>query len=153
MSEDKTECSTGFFTGNPLEDIIHYVNILNKKFNRMQLGEFSKLNLTAPQYSVLMELWAKDAKPFKDLANACCCSRSTITGIVDTMEKNGFVKRETNKDDRREILVKLTTKGKGLEKSVPKLRIIMGGCCDGLEFDELSQLRYLLSKLNNQVIA
>lgn len=151
-STDKTECGTDFKFENPLENIIHLISILNKKFERIQNSEFRKLDLTAPQFSILTELWKEDSKPFKELAKACCCSRSTITGIIDTMEKNELVKREANPDDRRSILVKLTEKGNKFKQITPSLKIIIGDCCEGIKEEEIEQLSELLKRLNQVII-
>jgi len=151
-SMDRTECGTDFKFENPLENIIYLISILNKKFERIQNSEFRKLDLTAPQFSILTELWKEDSKPFKELAKVCCCSRSTITGIIDTMEKNELVKREANPDDRRSILVKLTEKGNKFKQITPSLKIVIGDCCEGIKKDELQQLSQLLMRLNQVVI-
>jgi len=63
-------------------------------------------NLAPSQYVILNLLWEKDRCQFHELASVCCCSRSTITGIVDTLEKKGLVVRELNPEDRRSFLSK-----------------------------------------------
>lgn len=46
-----------------------------------------------------------------ELADAAGVTRATMTGLVDTLERDGFVTREPDPDDRRMMSVRLTTKG------------------------------------------
>jgi DNA-binding MarR family transcriptional regulator len=46
-----------------------------------------------------------------ELAEAAGVTRATMTGLVDTLERDGYVKREPDPDDRRMMSVRLTAKG------------------------------------------
>ncbi len=46
-----------------------------------------------------------------ELADAAGVTRATMTGLIDTLERDGFVKREPDPDDRRMMSVRLTSKG------------------------------------------
>lgn len=46
-----------------------------------------------------------------ELAEAAGVTRATMTGLVDTLERDGYVKREPDPADRRTISVRLTAKG------------------------------------------
>ena len=74
-----------------------------------------------------------------------------MTGIVDTLEKNGLVTRQPNPDDRRSLLVTLTEKGKALAGSTPDLDRIYSSCCVGLSVEEFKELGYLLEKLDQSL--
>ena len=107
MSENEIKHGNNEIDVNLFSEIFELINKINKKYTKLQRQIVSESNLTPPQYSILQTLWKSDGLPFKDLATACCCSQSTITGIIDTMEKNKLVTREMNPNDRRSILVKL----------------------------------------------
>ncbi|MFX1574332.1 MAG: MarR family winged helix-turn-helix transcriptional regulator [Promethearchaeota archaeon] len=130
-------------------EIFQLIHMLNKQYKKLQRKVVKNEDLTPPQHSILMELWKSDGKQFKELASACCCSPSTITGIIDTMEKKDLVYRENNPDDRRSLLVKLTDKGKNIKGSTPPIKIILTNCCEGFTAEEAEQLTYLLKKLSN----
>ena len=129
-------------------EIFELINRINKKYKKLQRRVVKESNLTPPQYSILQELWKSDEKPFKMLANACCCSQSTVTGIIDTMEKNNLVTREANPNDRRSLLVKLTENGKKLKSLPQPIKFIIKDCCDGFEAEEINFLIHLLKKLD-----
>jgi len=149
MAENNSNCEPDTCVVMNFSEIFQLINLLNKKYEKLQRRVVKSENLTPPQYSILMELWKSDGKQFKELASACCCSPSTITGIVDTMEKNELVSREKNPDDRRSLLVTLTDKGKSIERSTPPIKIILTNCCEGFTPEEADQLTYLLNKLSD----
>ncbi|MFX0030229.1 MAG: MarR family winged helix-turn-helix transcriptional regulator [Candidatus Hermodarchaeota archaeon] len=149
MPENNSSCENDENIILNFTEIFQLINLLNKKYEKLQRRVIKSENLTPPQYSILMELWKSDGKQFKELASACCCSPSTITGIVDTMEKNDLVFRENNPDDRRSLLVKLTEKGKDIKSSTPPIKIILTNCCEGFTVEEAEKLAFLLKKLSD----
>ncbi|MFX1480355.1 MAG: MarR family winged helix-turn-helix transcriptional regulator [Promethearchaeota archaeon] len=149
MTKNDSKCENGVCEIIDFSEIFQLINILNKKYKNLQRRVVKVESLTPPQYSILTELWKSDGKQFKELASACCCSPSTITGIIDTMEKNELVYREKNPSDRRSLLVKLTEKGKEIQSSTPPIKIILTNCCEGFTSEEAKQLTHLLDKLSD----
>lgn len=66
------------------------------------------------RFVVLILLNRDPAKPVNpaDLAERANVTRATMTGLIDTLERDGFVKREHVPDDRRMMLVRLTASGR-----------------------------------------
>ncbi|MFW9901432.1 MAG: MarR family winged helix-turn-helix transcriptional regulator [Candidatus Thorarchaeota archaeon] len=133
-------------------DVFELINALNKKYEKLQRENIQKLELTPTQHFILRELWKSDGQQFKDLAETCNCSRSTITGVVDTMEKKDLVFRDSNPNDRRSTFVKLTKKGKNFKINIPPLESMVNGCCPGISQNEIEKLGELLQKLLNSLI-
>lgn len=128
--------------------VAELIDIVAKKLRRLQRQTIEADNLTPTQYAVLNMLWERDGRPLGELASACCCAPSTITGIVDTMEKHRLVSRAPNPDDRRSLLVWLTEKGQALKHATPDSEAMFEGCCPGIAPDEVRQLGELLARLN-----
>ncbi len=138
------------------EDIVQVfelINTLNKKYEKLQRNNIQMLELTPTQHLILRELWSSDGQQFKELAETCNCSRSTITGVVDTMEKKELVSRESHPSDRRSLLVKLTKKGEDLKTKTPRLESMVNGCCPEINEEEIKKLGELLQKLLNSLIS
>jgi DNA-binding MarR family transcriptional regulator len=84
-------------------------------------------NISHGRFGVLMLLWRSTQPPAAklmgadecpggprtpaELAEAAGVTRATMTGLIDTLERDGFVKREPDPDDRRMMSVRLTAKG------------------------------------------
>lgn len=136
-----------------MEAIASLIDKINKKFFKVQNEITSKTGITPQQYYLLTLLWEEDGRPLHELANSSCCSKSTITGTVDTMEKNDLVFRDRTNKDRRVILIRLTEKGKGLFGKFPDIEEMFSKCCSGgLTPAEAKELRLLLEKLNRMDI-
>ena len=74
----------------------------------------SPFGLTPPQYFVFNALWMGDGISVGELGERVSLDSSTLTGIIDRMERSGYVERRPNPDDRRSVLVFLTTKAREL---------------------------------------
>lgn len=68
--------------------------------------------LTSPQYFVFNALWMGDGISVGELGKRVSLDSSTLTGIIDRLEKTGYVERKINPDDRRSILIFLTDRAR-----------------------------------------
>lgn len=84
-----------------------YLNVTQHASRQFRL-HFGKLNLTFPQALVLNCLLEESPVPISALAARTGSANSTISGIVDRLEKIGLVQRERSREDRRIIYVGLT---------------------------------------------
>lgn len=75
-------------------------------------SRLSPYGLTTPQFLVFSALWMGDGITIGELGQRVCLDGSTVTGILDRMEKSGYVERRPNAEDRRSALVFLTVKAK-----------------------------------------
>lgn len=71
----------------------------------------AKYGLTMPQYQLLMAAVNETDATLGGLSEHLNCSRGNVTGIVDRLERDGWLDRERSSEDRRVITVKLTEKG------------------------------------------
>lgn len=76
----------------------------------------TELGVTYSQYLVLMVLWEKDNQPVNDIAHRLLLETNTVTPLLQRMEKQGIVTRKKGEQDKRQQIVSLTDKGKGLEE-------------------------------------
>ncbi len=152
MNEEPSESYNCVCEAKDIVNVFELVNKLHKKYEKLQRDNIQKLELTPTQHFILRELWGSDERQFKDLAESCNCSRSTITGVIDTMERKKLVTRKSHPKDRRSMLVKLTEKGKKLKSSTPPLETMVNGCCAGIKQEEIESLGVLLEKLLNSLI-
>lgn len=70
--------------------------------------DIAQSGLTVPQISVLKALSAQDGQSLKNLSNDLGLSHSTVSGIVDRLERNGLVKRQVDAQDKRITRIYLT---------------------------------------------
>jgi len=85
------------------------------------------------------------------LADLSRVTRATMTGLIDTLERDGLVKREPDRDDRRMMSVTLTVKGRALlEKILPRHFQRMAELMQRLTETERKTLVQLLTKITHQ---
>ena len=77
--------------------------------------------LTPSQFFVLDALWSKDSVSIGELGEQVALDTSTLTGILDRLERNELVERHQNPADRRSVLVTLTDHARELEPQVMPL--------------------------------
>lgn len=73
-------------------------------------------DISSAQSIILRRLCEKDNLTQKELAEDTYFKPSSLTLMIDKLEKKGFVQRKAKKNDRRAFLVCLTQKGRDLEK-------------------------------------
>ena len=80
----------------------------------------SPFGLTTSQYFVFNALWMGDGISIGELGERVYLDSSTLTGIIDRMETSGYVERRPNPDDRRSVLVFLTSKAREMGPRILK---------------------------------
>jgi len=145
-------------TSNSLLDLISNISDLIVKLGKhfeqrdnIIFRSHSIQGITPPQLFILRALWLQDEWQLKYLALLAKVSQATMTGIIDTMEKNDLVKRIPNPQDGRSILIKLTEKGEDLKKYKPPLELEKMNYFKDFKLEELQDLNYLLNKLFNSL--
>ena len=86
----------------------------------------SEQGLTYPQYLVLLVLWEKDAQPVNDIAKRLYLETNTVTPLLQRMEKEGILTRTKGTKDARQMIVKLTKKGKKLQDQLTEVPLTVG---------------------------
>lgn len=77
------------------------------------------LNLTYTQYIVMMYFWEIRSSNVKELSRAVLIDPSTLTPLLRTLEKKGFITRKKSTVDERNLLIEVTEKGMELrEKAI-----------------------------------
>jgi len=76
--------------------------------------ELNKGDISYAQFFLLGYLANEDSLTMSDIARKMGHSTAAATGLVDRLEKLGYVQRRHAADDRRKVLVKITGKGEQL---------------------------------------
>ncbi len=79
-------------------------------------------DITPSQYGILNCLWINDGTCLpRQIAELLCLETSTVSGILDRMQKKDLIDRVINPENRRKILVMITPKGEALKAPVLKI--------------------------------
>ncbi|OCW94024.1 MarR family transcriptional regulator [Macellibacteroides sp. HH-ZS] len=77
--------------------------------------DLSRLNITYPQYLVMLVLWEKEGIAVNEISDKLILNTNTITPLLKRMEGQGLIERRRSLEDERKVIVNLTQKGKEME--------------------------------------
>jgi len=110
--------------------------------------ELNKEKLTVPQLEIIGCLAPSKGLSLNELAERLLVTGGNVTGLIDRLERDGYVLRERNDEDRRIIYAKLTPKGKEIWHMImPRYQACISDLMMGLTAEEKKILSRLLKKL------
>ena len=86
-------------------------NIITRKYKPL----LDKLDLTYTQYIVMMVLWEEKHVNEKLLCEALYLKSNTVTPLLKKLEDKGYIKKDKDKADERNIVITLTKAGEKLQ--------------------------------------
>ena len=119
-------------------------------------AHLAKHDISQGRFTVLMLLNRCSDQPSTpaELADEAGVARATMTGLVDTLEKDGLVTRKNDSADRRAILVQLTRSGrKLLDRVLPGYFASVTKMMQPLNGAERKQFVTLLQKIQRGLLA
>jgi len=85
--------------------------VITREFYKRQTTGFYKLKITMPQFVVMDMLSRQQESRMSDLAHFMNVTTAAMTGIIDRLVRDGYVRRSSDPTDRRIVKVALTPKG------------------------------------------
>jgi DNA-binding MarR family transcriptional regulator len=105
--------------------------------NRLSLRQLSALTMIESEQTTL-----------GDVAKRLMVTPAVVTGLIDRLERRGYVRRINSTDDRRRVLLALTDEGRAAADSVSsQLREEMAAALGSFSMSELEQLDISLERL------
>ena len=104
------------------------------------------LGLTYTQYVVFIVLWEKESVNVGQLGSILHLDAGTLTPLLKTLEKEGFLTRERSKEDERVTLITITEKGNDLKEKCKDIPLELSKKGSPLTEDDAKELYRLLYK-------
>lgn len=108
--------------------------------------QLDALGLTYTQYIVLMVVWEEGTVSVRDLGRRLYLDSGTLTPVLKTLEKAGYLTRRRSAEDERVLLVSITEEGLALRDSAVDVPGAVAGCVN-LDAQEAETLYKLLYKV------
>ena len=116
--------------------------------HRRLVSALADLDVTVPQFDVLATLRATEGVTQQELAERLLVSKGNVTGLLDRMERLGWVERRQCPQDARANRLHLTPTGrKKAEQVVPAHDDVVLRAMHLLSAQDAKALRHLLSEL------
>lgn len=118
---------------------------------RVMLQDF---DLTPPQFDALLHLVKDGDQTLGDLSNKMYLACSTITDLLDRMEKTGLVSRVKDDKDKRITRVVVLPKGHGvIERVLEARRQFLANVLEGMSDMDLQKTLKTITALNAYMMA
>jgi len=120
---------------------------MNKVYRKL----LRKLDLTYPQYLVMMVLWEQDQLTVSDIGTRLFLDSATLTPLLKRLEAAGLVSRSRSASDERQVVVALTDAGRAMsaEAGAVQDQVLCATACSPDELGVLKrQLEGLRAKLS-----
>ncbi len=107
------------------------------------------LEITYPQYLVLLVLWESDRLSVNDIAMKLILNTNTITPLLKRMEQQGLIMRKRSETDERKVMVHLSSKGSNLKEKASEIpqELTKRLSESNIEIDDLIQLKESLDSI------
>lgn len=101
-----------------------------------------------PQGVILYVLWQQDGVPIVELSQKTGLAKNTLTAMLRRMEDSGLITRQASEADRRQSLIVLTEKARGLQGPYDEVSQRMNELFfDGFSQTEVKQLDGYLDRI------
>lgn len=135
-----------------VDQVLEAIIYLYTESRRITKELARRADLTGPQLTVVKLLETVGDLSLSELSEKIRAQNSTVTGIIDRMERENLVTRERSKEDRRVVHIKLTSKGRELAREIPVEPMeIFKGALESLTAQEMRDLMRIMTKLAKRV--
>lgn len=117
-----------------------------------KLKSYDIKDLNTAQGRIIFSLWQHDNIPISELVRQTALGKTTLTSMLTRLEQSGYILRNVDEKDKRNIIITLTEKSKSLEdryETVSKemISLFYQGLSE-TQIDEFeNSLKYILSNL------
>ncbi|PPU39773.1 MarR family winged helix-turn-helix transcriptional regulator [Xanthomonas arboricola] len=122
----------------------------NLAMHKLYRGLLKTLDLTYPQYLVLLVLWETDGRSVSEIGERLYLDSATLTPLLKRLQAAGLVTRTRAASDERQVIIALTDSGRALRAkagAVPEQVF----CASACSLDELRHLKQQLETLRSNL--
>lgn len=147
MNTKMNDTTAALLLDNQLCFALYSANLALNKLYRQLLAP---LNLTYPQYLVMLVLWERDERNVSDICSQLYLETATLTPLLKRLEAGELISRQRSASDERQVIIRLTDAGRSLRQQAEAIPPAVF-CAAGCSLDELKQLKASLEALRGQL--
>ena len=121
----------------------------NLAFGRAYRQGLDDLGLTYPQWIAIVALWEQDGQTVSELGEKMFLESNTLTPILKKLESMGYLRRQRDPADERQVRVSLTDEGRRLREKGMHMNLVAS---TGLKPDEFARLQETVVTLRDNLI-
>ncbi|WP_421532147.1 MarR family winged helix-turn-helix transcriptional regulator [Lelliottia amnigena] len=147
MKTKTTDTNAALLLDNQLCFALYSANLALNKLYRQLLAP---LNLTYPQYLVMLILWERDDITVSEIGERLFLDSATLTPLLKRLESAGFIVRQRSRQDERQVAVTLSDEGRALQQQAQDIPQAVG-CAAQCDTETLLALKQQLEQLRQQL--
>ncbi|KIO51863.1 MarR family winged helix-turn-helix transcriptional regulator [Flavobacterium hibernum] len=124
--------------------------VISKEVIGLYRPFLDELDITYPQYLVMMVLWEKDGMTVNQVGEKLFLDSGTLTPLLKRLEIKGFIIRKRKKEDERVVEVFLADKGRNLQQKACEIPSKMQKKLN-LTTEDLLELKETVEKILNKI--
>ena len=105
-------------THDEVGSLASIIMVMQRRFMASLMGELSRGEVSFPQFFLLGHLCSQGPSGMRGIADLMGHSTPAATGLVQRLEKLGYVRRTHGREDRRKVTVSSTAKGVRLVEGI-----------------------------------
>jgi DNA-binding MarR family transcriptional regulator len=121
----------------------------NLAFGRAYKQGLEELGLTYLQWIVIVALWEEDDRTISELGDKMFLESNTLTPILKKLEAMGYLRRQRNPADERQVRLTLTDAGRRLREKGMHMTLVKPS---GLKLDDFARLQKNVVALRDNLI-
>ena len=122
----------------------------NLAMNKVYRQLLSQLDITYPQYLVMLVLWAQDDLTVSEIGEQLFLDSATLTPLLKRLESAGLINRQRSRQDERQVVVTLTEQGRALQSQASAIPEAVQ-CATACDSDTLMALKDGLDLLRDNL--
>lgn len=124
--------------------------VIAKEITGLYRPFLDELDITYPQYLVMMVLWENDGLTVSHIGDKLFLDSGTLTPLLKRLEAKGFIVRKRNKEDERVVEAFLSESGRELQKKACE---IPGKILEKIDVEpeDLIQLKENIQKIVSKI--
>lgn len=121
-------------------------------FTRFYKPLLAELDVTYPQYLVMLYLWQSPEARVTDICAAMGLDTGTLSPLLKRLEKTGYIRRDRSAEDERQVVIRLTPLGASKRPVAERILTEIGRAV-GCDVEEIGALRDRLKDLKASLAA
>jgi DNA-binding MarR family transcriptional regulator len=121
----------------------------NLAFGRAYRKGLEDLGLTYPQWIAIVALWEQDDQTVSELGEKMFLESNTLTPVLKKLETMGYLRRQRDPADERQVRISLTDEGRLLRQKGMHMNLVAS---TGLKPDEFARLQETVVTVRDNLI-
>jgi DNA-binding MarR family transcriptional regulator len=121
----------------------------NLAFGRAYRKGLEDLGLTYPQWIAIVALWEQDGQTVSELGEKMFLESNTLTPVLKKLETMGYLRRQRDPADERQVRISLTEAGRLLREKGMHMNLVAS---TGLKPDEFVRLQETVVTVRDNLI-